>query len=687
MTLTVGINSTFQDENLAIAIDSRGDAISSQAMAYGLPEHSKSSSLLNEPSIEVTPHRVVSTMGEDRESLDSFITASGQEQFLRHEAANPDASASPTHGDDLTGLNEDDPILLNFENLSTFRETAYGSLDFSDYFNPTRLYAFKDDFLFSSATSETIQINLDSSDFDAYLQLVDASTGRVLAYDDDSGSGTNAQLNFTVEAGGRYLIRATSYRSYEVGRYSLTTQIDSGDDPVPPAPPNDFDQSHGYGLVDASAAVASATGTGQAQFDEVANTGGNQWSNDMIRAPEVWAAGYTGQEVTVAVIDSGVDINHEDLRDNIWVNTDEILGDGIDNDGNGYTDDRYGWNFGRNQNNNNVLPGTTDPGQSHGTHVAGTIAASNNGFGITGVAHGADIMAIRMGDVQNSRFVNPGSLAQAIRYAVDNGADVINMSLGWNDEGGEVEAALAYAASRNVITVSAAGNSSLLSPGRPGQYATDYGLVVGAVDNAGRMANFSNRAGFDSRMQYVTAPGVSIYSTVSDPERYDYSNGTSMAAPHVAGVVALMMSANPNLTHAQVRNILTGTTSDMASWDGANMVNQFVSPDPMPIGPEAWSSALTRPELVFDDLNQPGLSNGLSWPTVRSSAEDEVTPAILPAAGVDPLMVRAVETMTTPAGIALPTAATDASPISQEDDLVFPLQEDWVVEELAFSID
>ena len=92
-----------------------------------------------------------------------------------------------------------------------------------------------------------------------------------------------------------------------------------------------------------------------------------------------------------------------------------------------------GWNFGLNQNNNNVLPGTNDPSQGHGTHVAGTIAAASNGIGTTGVAHEASIMAIRMGDVAGGRFVNPGSLAEAIRYAVDNGADVINMSLGWTD--------------------------------------------------------------------------------------------------------------------------------------------------------------------------------------------------------------------------------------------------------------
>lgn len=323
-----------------------------------------------------------------------------------------------------------------------------------------------------------------------------------------------------------------------------------------------YNTAYGYGLVNAAKAVAWAAGYYPYAFTDVPNWGGNHWGNDQVKAPEAWNQGFTGQGVTVAVIDSGVDIFHPDLDNNIWQNPGEIAGDGWDNDGNGYIDDLFGWNFGMGQNNNNVLPGTPDPGQSHGTHVAGTIAAEYNEFGTTGVAPNAKIMALRLGDVHTAadgtgQFTNSGDLAQAIYYAVNNGAKVINMSLGWT-ETSEVVHALAYAASRNVITVSASGNEGQSSPGNPAKYATHFGISVGAVDYYGNLANFSNGAGFDRRMQHVVAPGVEIMSTVPINQGwYGQQSGTSMAAPHVAGVVALMLSANPNLTHAETRYILT----------------------------------------------------------------------------------------------------------------------------------
>lgn len=316
----------------------------------------------------------------------------------------------------------------------------------------------------------------------------------------------------------------------------------------------------GYGLVNTNTAVAWSIG--DASLPDLSNLEGMNIGNDMVNAPDAWTQGIEGQDVIVAVIDSGVDIGHPDLRDNIWVNADEIFGDGLDNDGNGYVDDIVGWNFGRN--NYNILDY-----DGHGTHVAGTIAALDDGIGTTGVAPSAKIMPLKIGDTDSQgRFVNPGNLAQAIRYAVDNGADVINMSLGWPPSF-ELLDAFAYAAAQDVITVTAAGNSALAEPGSPGFFSTLYGLTVGAVDSSGQMARFSNWAGYDSRLGYVTAPGVDVFSTRPTNlsfRGYGFSSGTSMAAPHVSGVVALMLSANPDLTHDQVRSIITNSATDLSDY-------------------------------------------------------------------------------------------------------------------------
>ena len=452
---------------------------------------------------------------------------------------NLNVSAAPTAPADLAGNTLASARVISVGSTSTTFSDWVGSTDTNDYYR------------FTLSDTSNFNLTLNGLSADADVHLLD-SAGTVIG--SSVAGGTTAEAISTQLASGTYYIRVFPYSGST--NYNLNVSAT-----VAPPPPTGFNSTYGYGLVNSAAAVARAIG--QTTFANVADLGGNNWGNDMVNAPEAWARGYTGQGVTVAVIDSGVDINHEDLRNNIWTNTREIAGNGIDDDGNGYIDDVYGWNFGVGQNNNNVLPGTTSSGQAHGTHVAGTIAAANNGIGMTGVAYNARIMAIRMGDVSDSgSFTNAGSLASAIRYAVDNGARVINMSLGWSDSTA-LRDALAYAASRNVITVSAAGNSSLSSPGFPARYATDYGLSVGAVDRNRVIASFSNRAGTDSRMQHVMAPGVGIYSTTPG-NTYGTKSGTSMATPHVAGVVALMLSANPNLTHAQVRDILTSSATSLS---------------------------------------------------------------------------------------------------------------------------
>jgi subtilisin len=310
-----------------------------------------------------------------------------------------------------------------------------------------------------------------------------------------------------------------------------------------------YNSTTGYGSINAAAAVAKAAG--QNTFADVPDLGGNNWGADLVKAPEAWAQGYTGKGVVVAVVDTGVDYNHEDLKNNIWTNSKEIAGNGIDDDGNGYVDDNYGWNF--SDNNNNTLDNN-----NHGTHVSGTIAGENNNYGVTGIAYDAKIMPVKV--LNESGSGTYSSIAQGIHYAVDNGANVINLSLGGRYSNRTLESAINYASSKGVIVVMAAGNDSDSSPDYPARYASKSGIAVGAVDRNNNIADFSDRSG-TNQIAYVTAPGVKVYSSVPNNQYATYS-GTSMAAPHVAGVVALMLSANPNLSDAQVRQIVTETAGN-----------------------------------------------------------------------------------------------------------------------------
>ncbi|WP_276749210.1 S8 family serine peptidase [Chlorogloeopsis fritschii] len=326
-----------------------------------------------------------------------------------------------------------------------------------------------------------------------------------------------------------------------------------------------YNPTSGYGLVNAAEAVARAARKNT--FADVPNRGGNDWGADLVKAPEAWANGYTGQGVVVAVLDTGVDYNHADLKNNIWTNSKEIPGNGQDDDGNGFVDDVYGWNF--DGNNNNTLDGN-----GHGTHVSGSIAGENNGFGVTGVAHGAKIMPVKVLNDDGSGYYS--SIADGIYYAVNNGANVINLSLGGEYPNGTLQKAIEYASSKNVIVVMAAGNDGKSLPGYPARYADNWGVAVGAVDKNKNMADFSNRAG-QNPLAYVTAPGVKVYSTLPGNQYASYS-GTSMAAPHVAGVVALMLSANSNLTDAQVRQILaetSGNSTQSTALSGENNITSF----------------------------------------------------------------------------------------------------------------
>ncbi len=278
----------------------------------------------------------------------------------------------------------------------------------------------------------------------------------------------------------------------------------------------------------------------------------SQWAIDKIQAAAAWDTCTGTIAPIVAIVDTGVDLTHRDLQGNLWINEAERNGAaGVDDDENGYIDDIHGYNF---------VYRTNDPQDDagHGTAVAGVIAAAgNNGVDITGVCWRARIMPLKMLDAEGNG--DTAAAAAAIYYAVANGADVINASWGGPDSSQLFADAIAYAEEQGVIVVAAAGNDDSETPFYPAYYSTV--IAVAATDSADRRAYFSSYGDWVD----VAAPGVNILSlratglsTFTPNDAFTTTvSGTSIAAPHVAGTCALLLAADPFLTCAQVRQIIT----------------------------------------------------------------------------------------------------------------------------------
>lgn len=278
------------------------------------------------------------------------------------------------------------------------------------------------------------------------------------------------------------------------------------------------------------------------------NTGQNGGTaNADINAPEAWNTSTGTRHTIVAVVDTGVDYRHPDLAANMWRNP------------RGSADGLYGWNF--INNSGNVLD---DNG--HGTHVAGTIGAvGDNGIGVAGVNWNTRIMALKFLDKDGSGYLS--NAVKAINYAVARGANVINASFGGGGYDAAMATAIANAKAHGVIVVAAAGNDGTnndSSPEYPASYSGDNVIAVAATDRNDRLARFSN---YGPNSVDIAAPGSSIYSTLPGGKYGTYS-GTSMAAPHVAGAIALIWDAHPTWTYRQVVIALLHSTDDLPGLAG-----------------------------------------------------------------------------------------------------------------------
>ena len=284
-----------------------------------------------------------------------------------------------------------------------------------------------------------------------------------------------------------------------------------------------------------------------------------------LEMPAAWDFTTGRSDVVIAILDTGVAMSHPDLAAGIWTNPLEIPDNGIDDDGNGFIDDVHGWNF---AGNNNAV--ADDYG--HGTHVAGIAAARiNNMTGIAGMAGGTTIMPVKVFYPPPNVLGTYEDLIRAIIYATDNGARVINMSLGATSYSRGEEAAVDYAWNHGAVVVAAAGNTGRNTYHYPA--AHHNAIAVAATDAS------DNRAGFSTYGDFVdvAAPGVSVLSTLVNGG-YGGMSGTSMASPHVAGLAGLLFSLNPQLTNAQVRELIEKNVDDRGAtgWDiyyGSGRIN------------------------------------------------------------------------------------------------------------------
>jgi subtilisin family serine protease len=291
------------------------------------------------------------------------------------------------------------------------------------------------------------------------------------------------------------------------------------------------------------------------------NTGQTGGTPDAdINAPEAWDVTTGGPDTLVAVIDEGVDVDHPDIDDNLWVNEDEIPGNGIDDDNNGYVDDVNGWDFANDDNTVYDPDPVTGEGDEHGTHVAGTIAAEgDNGRGVTGVNWQADLMVLKFLGT-NGGFTSDA--VEAINYAVDNGAPI----WGGGGESQALQEAIAGAGSEGHLFVAAAGNADNdndATPFYPASYTNSNIISVAATDDDDNLASFSN---YGEESVDLGAPGVGIASTV--PGGYARYNGTSMASPHVAGIAGLLKSAEPGLGGVQLKDRILGSAEATPALQG-----------------------------------------------------------------------------------------------------------------------
>lgn len=294
---------------------------------------------------------------------------------------------------------------------------------------------------------------------------------------------------------------------------------------------------------------------------------GKQSYLEQVKAPEAWTLQSNANGAVIAIIDSGSDLQHQDLADNIYVNSKDPI-NGIDDDQDGYVDNYWGWDFVGTtaskivEDNNPDIPADS---LDHGVHVSGLASAvSNNQTGICSIAGNAKLMLIKAGADNNSSAIYKGY--EGIIYAADHGAKIINCSWGGPGGGAYGQDVINYAVSKGCLVVVAAGNSKTNEPIFPAAYAGAF-----AVANVNSNDEKSTTSSYGYHVA-IAAPGTGIYSTLNN-NAFGYKSGTSMAAPLVSSAAALLLAKNPSLSGLQIGEILRLSADDIYS-NGLNALYQ-----------------------------------------------------------------------------------------------------------------
>ena len=388
---------------------------------------------------------------------------------------------------------------------------------------------------------------------------------------------------------------------------------------------------------------------------------GKQAVLDLIGANKLWDFDIDCSDVTVGVMDSGIQTNHEDLIDNIWVNTGEIVGDGIDNDGNGYIDDIYGWNCGDSN-------GDVSYVSNHGVHVAGIVSAvTDNSKGVASVARNAKIASIKIFNSSGKSTLS--YIIEGINYAKKNDINIINCSFGgagWGSTSVSIVKS-AIEAVPDIFFVIAAGNIATSTPQPDNDRTAVYpSQLTKDLDNVISVANTTSSDELSSTSHYgatsvdIAAPGTVIYSTIPTSS-YGTMSGTSMATPMVASAVAVMRAVNPNISAKEIKETLCSSSDKLSALTGkvisGGRLNAYNAVKA--IMPTATPTATPTVKPTATPTTVPAPT---ATPTVKPTATPTIVPTVTPSPAATPTVKPTATPTIVPTVTSSPTATPTVKP-------------------------